>query len=285
MLRFRPARTQPVGRYAPSPTGELHLGNLRTALAAWRDCRASGSLFILRIEDIDTPRKVAGSELRILEDLRWLGIDWDEGPDVGGPAAPYRQSERSHLYSAAFDYLREHELIYPCRCSRKDLRSAPSAPHESEGAIYPGTCRPENGNPPAAGDEVAWRFRVRPDPLLEFADVEPGSQRTRPETEMGDFVVLRRDGLWAYQLACAVDDGLMGITRVVRGADLIGSTPRQIALLRALNLPVPEYRHLPLMLDGSGQRMSKRDGSLGLSKLREQGLSPGDVLDRLKLTF
>lgn len=281
-MENRVPRKGEVGRYAPSPTGDQHLGNLRTALEAWSECRSQAGTFILRIEDIDVPRTVPGSEQRIIDDLRWLGIEWDEGPDVGGPAGPYRQSERSSIYRAAFDYLREEQLVYPCRCSRKDLRSAPSAPHGSEDAIYPGTCRPENGCAPAAGEEVAWRFRVDHDPVVDFVDEQAGLVRMDLVSESADFVVLRRDGLWAYQLACAVDDGLMGITRVVRGADLLASTPRQIAVLRALGLAVPIYRHVPLMLDEKGEKLSKRDGSQGLDVLREQGSAKDEVLELLK---
>lgn len=280
-LATRPPRTGYVGRYAPSPTGDLHLGNLRTALGAWRECRAKSGTFILRIEDIDIPRTVAGSERRIVEDLKWLGIDWEEGPDAGGPAAPYRQSERSEIYRAALEHLQDIGLVYPCRCSRKDLRSAASAPHGPEGPegpIYPGKCRPENGNAPLPGEEVAWRFRVDRDPIIEFADLELAARRMNLEAESGDFVVLRRDGLWAYQLACAVDDGLMGVTHVVRGADLVTSTFRQIAILRALQLPVLQYRHLPLVLDVAGNRMSKRDGSDGIRGLEAKGLARQEIL-------
>jgi glutamyl-tRNA synthetase len=254
---------------------------LRTAVAAWRDCHALGGTFILRIEDIDAPRVVPGSEQQIIDDLHWLGIDWDEGPDVGGPAGPYRQSERSQLYAAAMEFLREQGLVYPCRCSRKDLRGAASAPHGPEGPMYPGTCRPENGNAPVEGEEVAWRFRVDRDPVIEFTDAQLGAQKVDLRQASGDFVVRRRDGLWAYQLACAVDEGLMGVTRVVRGADLLASTPRQIAILRALGLAVPVYRHLPLMLDERGEKMSKRDGSQGVRELTQRGMRREDIMSAL----
>lgn len=269
-------RHTPVARYAPSPTGDLHLGNLRTALEAWRDARSREGIFILRMEDLDTPRTVAGAEERIIEDLRWLGIDWDEGPDLpgnGGIAAPYRQSERLPLYQAALDRLMAMGLAYGCICSRKDLREA-SAPHGPEGAVYPGTCREKGVRD---GPDRAIRFRIDRDPVIEFVDLELGAQRFDLREMSGDFVIRRRDGLFAYQLACAVDDALMGITSVVRGADLLSSTPRQIALLRALGLPIPSYRHIPLVLDSEGQRMSKRDGSQSLRSLRESGLSPEEA--------
>ncbi len=265
-----------VGRYAPSPTGDLHLGNLRTALAAWQDARDRAGVFLMRIEDLDAPRNVAGSEERILNDLRWLGVDWDEGPDLpdrGGPAGPYRQSERLQLYEAALRRAAAAGLVYGCSCSRKDLKEA-SAPHGPDGAVYAGTCR-EKGL--GVGADYALRFRVDLDPVIEFDDLELGPQRFDLEEMSGDFVVRRRDGLFAYQLACAVDDALMGVTRVVRGADLLASTPRQIAILRALGLPVPRYRHIPLVRDEEGRRMSKRDGSLSLGSLRTSGATPAEA--------
>lgn len=303
------ARSGPVGRYAPSPTGDLHLGNLRTALVAFEDCRRLGGTFIMRIEDIDTPRTVAGSEERMLDDLRWLGIDWDEGPEAGGPAGPYRQSERGEIYAEALARLEAQGLTYLCTCSRKDLREA-SAPHpsqrthdsdgsgdsdgpdDSEGPVYPGTCRssdPEAQRRHAAG--AAVRFRIdgpassdrrvddngRPMHEIEFTDAEAGPQSFDLAALCGDFIIRRRDGLWAYQFACAVDDALMGVTHVVRGADLLSSTPRQIAIVRALGLAEPRYRHVPLVVDAAGARMSKRDGSSSLRELRNSGISPAEA--------
>jgi len=279
-------RSGPVMRYAPSPTGELHLGNLKTAIEAWEACRKAGGTFILRIEDIDAPRTVAGSEESILDDLRWLGIDWDEGPNVGGPAGPYRQSERDTLYAAALDALRARGLSYLCTCSRKDLREA-SAPHGPEGPAYPGFCREKPAAEQLAHPAgAAVRLRLRDgadapglgaDSLIEFTDEALGAQRFDLSTISGDFVIRRRDGLWAYQLACAVDDALMGVTHVLRGEDLLDSTPRQVAILRALGLPVPVYRHVPLLADEAGRRLSKRDGSNSLRELRQRGLTPDDV--------
>lgn len=279
-------RSGPVMRYAPSPTGELHLGNLKTAIEAWEACREAGGTLILRIEDIDTPRTAAGSEDGILDDLRWLGLDWDEGPDVGGPAGPYRQSERDRIYAAALDALRERGLTYFCTCSRKDLREA-SAPHDPEGPAYPGFCREKPAAEQLAHPAgAAVRLRLRDpadasapgvDPIINFHDEALGPQRFDLAALSGDFVIRRRDGLWAYQLACAVDDALMGVTHVLRGEDLLDSTPRQIAILRALELPVPVYRHVPLLADETGRRMSKRDGSYSLRELRERGLTPDDA--------
>lgn len=285
-------RDRPVGRYAPSPTGDLHLGNLRTALLAWRQIRDLGGIFILRIEDVDAPRTVAGSEERMIDDLRWLGLDWDEGPDIGGPAGPYRQSERSTIYQAALDQLDRAGLTYLCTCSRKDLQrfierdatsppgtsSEPteaSAPHGNEGPAYPGRCReadPDRQRAHPLG--AAIRFRVDAAPRIEFNDEVAGFQYYDLTTLSGDFVIRRRDGLWAYQLACAVDDALMGVTHVLRGEDLITSTPRQIAIIRALGLPEPRYAHVPLVLDERGQRMCKRDGSCSLRTMREAGVPP-----------
>lgn len=271
----------PVGRYAPSPTGDLHLGNLRTALLAWDAIRRQGGVFILRIEDIDAPRTVPGAEARMLDDLRWLGIDWDEGPDVGGPAGPYRQSERGGIYAAALERLEAAGRTFLCTCSRRDLREA-SAPHGEDGPIYPGTCR---GRDPAeqrrhpAG--AAVRLRIDTEPVVEFRDAFAGPGRYDLRELCGDFIIRRRDGLWAYQLACAVDDALMGVTDVLRGRDLLSSTPRQLAVMRALGQPEPAYAHVPLVLDGEGRRMCKRDGSQSLRALREAGLTPQQARERI----
>lgn len=267
-------RDRPVGRYAPSPTGDLHLGNLRTALVAWGSIRRQGGIFILRVEDIDRPRTVPGAEERMLEDLRWLGMDWDEGPDVGGPAGPYRQSDRDAIYEAALARLTAAGLTYPCFCSRRDLKEA-SAPHGEDGPVHRvACCNKFRDNIPDRPGGATTRFRVDGNRIVEFDDRCRGPQRYDLDQLCGDFVIRRRDGLWAYQLACAVDDGLMGVTEVVRGGDLLSSTPRQIALLRALGLPVPEYEHIELVADAEGRRMCKRDGSCSLRSLREQGIAP-----------
>jgi glutamyl-tRNA synthetase len=274
-------RDRPVCRYAPSPTGDLHLGNLRTALLAHQDCRARGGVFILRIEDIDAPRTIAGSEQHILDDLQWLGLDWDEGPDVGGAAGPYRQSERGDIYEAALVQLTRDGATYPCICSRKDLHEA-SAPHGPEGPVYPGICRAADpGELRAHPAGAAVRFRIGSDPVVSFTDLRLGPQKFNLATLCGDFVIRRRDGLWAYQLACAVDDALMGVTHALRGEDLLTSTPRQIALMRAMGWEPPQYGHVPLVRDATGKRMSKRDGSQSLRQLREAGVSQSEARQQI----
>jgi glutamyl-tRNA synthetase len=277
----------PRGRYAPSPTGPLHLGNLRTALIAWLQCRLSDGTFILRIEDLDAPRVREGSTRAILEDLRWLGLDWDEGPEVGGPLEPYDQLSRTALYEEALRRLEEKGRVFRCYCSRKDVAEAASAPHGLGGVItYPGTCREltaeqeEEVRRSKPDRAPAWRYRVSPR-HVSLVDAIAGRYEENLETEVGDFVIRRSDNLFAYQLAVVVDDALMGVTDVVRGFDLLDSTPRQIELFEALDLPVPRFWHVPLMLDETGQRLSKRDGSDSLATLREAGLTPAEVIGML----
>jgi len=273
------------GRYAPSPSGPLHLGNLRTALLAWLQARLAGQSFILRMEDLDLPRIKAGSGEQILKELRWLGLDWDHGPDCGGPASPYEQSARTRFYQQAFEQLLEQDLIYPCYCSRKDIQQAASAPHTHEyGSIYPGTCRDpaqravmKQQHPDKT---AAWRYRV-PTRTIEFTDRIIGKVSQSLDREVGDFVIKRADGLFAYQLAVVVDDGMMGISDVVRGADLLDSSARQIELFEALGYPVPTFWHVPLMMDSSGARLSKRDGSDSLEVWRQQGKSAEDLIGYL----
>lgn len=273
-----------VGRYAPSPTGPLHLGNLLSALLAWLQARLAGGRFILRMEDLDQPRVRAGSASRILADLRWLGLDWDEGPDVGGPNAPYDQSKRNEYYQAALDWLRESGAVFACYCSRKDIAAAVSAPHGRQ-AVYPGTCRPPAGSVASAvaaskKKRPSWRYRVD-ERKVAFEDPVLGLHSQNLAVDVGDFVVRRADGLFAYQLAVVVDDALMGITDVVRGSDLLDSTPRQIELLRALGLAPPRYWHTPLMVDREGRRLAKRDGSDSLEELRRAGATPEEVVGLL----
>jgi len=273
------------GRYAPSPTGPLHPGNLRTALVAWLQARLEGGAFVLRMEDLDRPRVVEGSADQILDDLRWLGLDWDEGPDVGGPLGPYEQSARDELYAEALDRLDRAGLVFPCYCSRKDIAEAASAPH-GRSPVYPGTCREltpaerERVRAEKNGKTPSWRFRVHPG-LVTVDDRVAGPFRQDLDEDVGDFVVRRADELFAYQLAVVVDDLLMGITDVVRGADLLESTPRQVALFEALGAQPPRYWHVPMMRDASGEHMSKRDGSQGLAELRAEGLDAPTVVGRL----
>lgn len=269
---------EPRGRYAPSPTGPLHLGNLRTALLAWLQTRLGGGTFILRIEDLDRPRNRPGGTERILEDLRWLGIDWDEGPDRPGPCDPYVQSQRQALYDAAFARLRAAERLFPCFCSRKDIVLAASAPHVRDGSVvYPGTCRTRA--PHATAPDVAWRYRVASN-TVEVKDETAGLITQAMDRDVGDFVVRRADGIYAYQLAVVVDDALMGITDVVRGADLLGSTPRQVELFRALGLAPPRFWHVPLLLDEQGRRLAKRDHAAGVDRLRAGGITPAAIIGR-----
>lgn len=262
------------GRLAPSPTGHLHLGHARTFWAAQRRVRAAGGALVLRIEDLDGPRCRPEFTAAIFEDLRWFGFTWQEGPDIGGPYAPYVQSGRMEAYRAAFGRLRAAGLLFPCACSRRDIRQALSAPHAAdEEPVYPGTCRSrrESG---AGGRPCSWRFRVPDGEAVSFADGWHGPQSLVAGRDFGDFVVWRHDGLPGYQLACVVDDAAMGITEVVRGADLLVSTARQLLLYRALGLAPPEFFHCPLVTDGQGVRLAKRHAALSLRALRAAGASP-----------
>jgi glutamyl-tRNA synthetase len=269
-----------VGRYAPSPTGRLHLGNARTALLAWLQARAAGGRFVMRVEDLDPQRSKPEHERRQLVDLAWLGLDWDEGPDVGGPHGPYRQSERGELYEAALARLD----TYPCTCTRRELREAMSshggdavsAPHGAE-PVYPGTCRAGPSHPERP---AARRWRVPPGEVC-FDDHIAGRRCQNVAEEVGDFVLRRGDGAWAYQLAVVVDDAAMGVTEVLRGADLLDSTPRQILLARTLGLRSPGYAHAPLIVGPDGRKLNKRHNAPDLSALREGGVDPRLVVAAL----
>lgn len=280
------------GRYAPSPTGALHLGNLRTALLAWLLARAAGGAFILRMEDLDTPRVRPGAADAILADLRWLGLDWDEGPDIGGLYGPYIQSARQAIYLGELARLRAHGLLYPCYCTRAELHasqpdhSIASAPHAGDQPPrYPGTCRAltasERRAREAVGRRPSLRFRV-PDAPMHFSDHLLGPQSERVSVTTGDFIVRRSDGLIAYNLAVVVDDALMSVTQVARGADLLSVTAPQRALAMALGYPPPrEYVHLPLALDATGARLAKRDAAAGVAALRARGMAPERVVGAL----
>lgn len=271
----------PRGRYAPSPTGLIHVGNARTALVAWLSVRSRGGAFVWRLEDLDPPRVVPGMAEAAMEDLRWLGLDWDEGPDAGGPHEPYIQSLRSTLYEEAVDRLSAAGRLFPCRRSRKDLQTLASAPHGPEGsAPYPIAFRPERLDPDwldrlrsSERPDAALRFLVHDRPV-EWLDRVHGLQTERVDRTVGDFVLKRRDGLWAYQLAVVVDDLLMEIDEVVRGADLLDSTARQIQLIEALGGRPPAYAHVPLVVNAHGEKLSKRDAGLTLRSLREAGVRP-----------
>ncbi len=274
------------GRYAPSPTGDLHLGNVRTALLAWLFARKAGGTYVLRVEDLDRPRVRPGAAARMLEDLRWLGLEWDEGPGCVGAYGPYVQSERQALYEAYLGYLRSADLVYPCYCSRAEVARAASAPQEGadEGPRYPGTCRNLTIAERRAREEVGrrpcLRFRT-PDRVIAFDDLVAGPITQNVAEAVGDFIVSRSDGIPGYQFAVVVDDALMRMSQVVRGADLLGSTARQIALGEALGFPVPVYAHVPLVVDRQGARLAKREHAVGVGALREAGYTVGRVLGAL----
>ncbi len=247
----------------------MHLGNARTALLAWLQVRAAGGRFVMRIEDLDRGRCRPAYERGVLEDLRWLLLDWDEGPDVGGPFGPYRQSECATVYEQACATLR----TYACTCSRKEVREATLAPHGAE-PVYPGTCR-EGATRPGRPSALRWRA---PEGLVEVEDALLGTLRQDIAREGGDFVVRRSDGAWAYQLAVVVDDARMGITHVLRGEDLSTSTPRQVLLHRALGSTPPAFAHAPLLRGPDGEKLSKRHGAPDLAALRRSGADPRRVV-------
>lgn len=279
-IKARTAHAGYRGRLAPSPTGYLHLGHARTFWLAFK--RARGGTLVLRNEDLDPQRSRAEFAAAMFEDLRWLGIDWQEGPDVGGPFAPYSQSERHTLYLEAWSRLQAGGFIYPCACSRRDLAQVAAAPHEGPRAhddepLYPGTCRPPAGARPAHAESPAganWRFRVPDGVEVTFEDLRLGRQVFVAGRDFGDFVVWRRDDVPAYQLAVVEDDAAMRITEVVRGEDLLKSTARQLLLQRALGLAAPDYYHCPLVADKTGARLAKRHDSLSLRALRAAGVTP-----------
>jgi glutamyl-tRNA synthetase len=294
------------GRLAPSPTGLLHLGHARTFWTAARRAAEHGGQLILRNEDLDSQRCRSEFVQAMLEDLRWLGIEWVEGPDCAGPVGPYTQSERRGHYLQAWRKLRDLGMIYPCTCSRKDVALAAGAPNDlDDEPVYPGRCRPlisggarlrlretaeaavatcaleTPGSATAVRDPepagVNWRFRVPDGEEICFTDLHLGAQRMTAGKDFGDFIVWRRDDVPAYQLAVVVDDAAMGITEVVRGADLLKSTARQILLFRALGLAVPDYFHCDLIRDEAGMRLAKRHDSLSIRKLRELGWTAEQV--------
>ncbi|MEQ1854599.1 MAG: glutamate--tRNA ligase family protein, partial [Chthoniobacteraceae bacterium] len=238
--------------------------------------RAAAGTLILLNDDLDGPRCRPEFTIAALEDLKWFGFRWDEGPDIGGPRGPYTQSERMPLYLEAFERLRAGGFIYPCKCSRRDVLLALSAPHEGdEEPLYPGTCRAAPVT--HARQCINWRFRVPDSEAIAWTDGNLGPQRAATGREFGDFLVWRKDDFPSYQLACTVDDALMGITEVVRGADLITSTARQLLLYRALGWTAPAFFHCELMTDEKGERLAKRSDALSLRALREQGRAPEEL--------
>lgn len=282
-----------AGRFAPTPTGRLHLGNARTALLDWLASRAAGLRAVLRVEDLDPQAIPDGILEGQYADLDWLGLTYDEGPNSGGPVGPYRQSERYEHYAAVLRALDGLGLLYPCWCSRREVREAARAPHASdEGPVYAGTCKPtamtplgdldalakRRGRAPALRLDVAGALKRLGLARLAYDDVLAGPQTFDMVGRMGDFVVRRVDGIAAYQIACSWDDVAMGCTQVVRGADLIASTARQLLILRTLGLPEPTYAHVGLVVDHAGRRLAKRDGDIALTEMREAGADPGDVI-------
>jgi glutamyl-tRNA synthetase len=284
------------GRLAPSPTGLLHLGHARTFWIAAQRAAERGGQLILRNEDLDQQRCRAEFVEAMIEDLRWLGIEWSEGPDCGGAFGPYAQSERRAVYLEAWRKLRDCRAIYPCTCSRRDVAQAAGAPNEGDDEpVYPGTCRPRSGQQSFAPPDrikdpvpnsctwfdeprgVNWRFRVPDGVEVCFTDLHRGALRMIAGRDFGDFIVWRRDDVPAYQLAVVVDDAAMQITEVVRGADLLKSTARQMLLFRTLGLAAPNYYHCDLVRDDVGVRLAKRHDALSIRKLRELGWTPEEV--------
>ena len=260
-----------VGRLAPSPTGAQHIGNARTYLIAWLSARSQDGRIVLRMEDIDSPRIKPGAAAQTCDDLHWLGLDWDAGPIF--------QTQRLSLYEDALEHLKRLNLVYPCTCSRADIERAASAPHaEHEGPVYPGTCA---GRSAADADKLrepfAWRMRVGDKPMtVEDGFVGPTTIDLR--TIGGDFVVWKSAGTPAYQLAVVVDDAAQGVTEVIRGQDLLPSTPRQLLLYRALGLTPPRFIHVPLVVGADGRRLAKRHGDTRIAALRQAGVAPEMVL-------
>ena len=256
------------GRFAPTPSGRMHLGNLLAALLAWLDARVAGGKLVLRIEDLDTQRTSWSFAAQLMDDLRWLGLDWDEG----GLEPAYTQSRRTACYEEAFRALEEKGLVYPCYCTRTE-RMAASAPHREDGAVvYSGKCyhltTEERRSLERSGRRPAWRVRC-PDLAVTVEDGNCGTYTENLAQDCGDFIVRRSDGIFAYQLAVVVDDALMGVNHVVRGRDLLCSAPRQAWLHRVLGYEPPEFFHTPLLLAPDGRRLAKRDHDLDMGALRE----------------
>lgn len=274
-----------TGRFAPSPSGRMHLGNVFTALVSWLSARSSGGRWILRIEDLDPQRSHMEHARLIEDDLHWLGLDWDEGGiDGRGLHGPYLQSLRNYIYKEALERIESMGLTYPCYCTRADIM-ATQAPHESDGrVVYAGTCRPERlgGISPDCGRAASVRAErlFVPDRDIEFADRVYGRHTVNLAGHCGDFVLRRGDGAWAYQLAVVVDDALMRVEEVVRGSDLLLSSAQQIYLYGLLGYEAPEFAHVPLLCNAEGKRLSKRDHSLNMEVLRSR-FSPREIVGKL----
>ena len=262
-----------VGRLAPSPTGALHLGNIRTFMIAWLRARQAGGKVVLRIEDLDHPKHKPGAAKQAIEDLRWLGFDWDE---------EFVQSERKGLYAAALERLRAQGLAYPCVCSRRDVETAQSAPHEGEQLYYPGTCRGRFASWDEAfafsGRAPCWRFRTPDGTRIEFDDGFAGHCAMDVSEKLGDFPLARDESGAGYAIAVVVDDAAMGVTEVVRGDDLLPATPPQILLYRALGLKEPAFFHVPLVVGEDGRRLAKRHGDTRISSYKAAGAKPESII-------
>ncbi len=270
-------------RFAPSPTGDLHVGGAWTALASWAFARAAGGTTVLRIEDIDTPRVVHESHARIAEDLAWLGLSWDEGAARTGLHAPYTQSARTTIYAERLDYLERAGLTYRCDCSRADIARVASAPHHAEESVYPGTCRDARQDRPMKRSP-AIRLRVPEGTTVAVDDLVHGISEQRVDMSVGDFVIRRGDGVYAYQFVVAIDDAAMRISHVIRGDDLRASTARQIQLMRVLGTTeaeIPRYAHVPMVVAQRGERLAKRIGSVTLRDLRARGVTPAEIVRTL----
>ena len=285
-----PGPTPPgCGRFAPTPTGRLHLGNLRTAWLAELASHSFGHRFVLRIDDLDPKATIPGMIEAQIDDLAWFGIKFDEGYKVGGESGPYLQSQRYYHYRRALHALNEMGLLYPCWCSRKEVLAAAQAPHESnQSPLYPGTCRPDRPTPidnldklpERRGRRPALRLNIREAFMqlgletLSFDDLVAGKQPDYTASTLDDFVVRRVDGIASYQIACAVDDALMNCELVVRGADLLISTIRQIMVLKLLKHSIPKYAHIGLVVGHDGKRLAKRDQSVAIADLRQRKVDP-----------
>lgn len=262
-----------VGRLAPSPTGALHLGNVRTFMIAWLRARSCGGKVIMRMEDLDHPRDKPGAEAQALEDLRWLGFDWDE---------MYRQSERRDLYRDAIRQLHAAGRAYPCVCSRRDVEGAQSAPHEGDQLFYAGTCRGRFSSwkdAAAVKPSPCWRFAVKEDGVVSFTDAFAGPVSADVSRTLGDFPLARDENGAGYTLAVTVDDLDMGVTEVVRGDDLLAATPAQILLARALGAEnIPGYCHVPLVVGPDGRRLAKRHGDTRIASFRDAGMTAERII-------
>ena len=268
------------GRFAPSPTGGLHMGNLLVAFCSWARAYRKGGACFLRMEDIDRTREVAGAAQEIIEDLEYVGLSFAEGPQGEGDYGPYVQSQCDTIYQDAVMRLKKTGRLFACECSRKDIQRMASAPHlGEEGPAYPGTCRDKNLGLKPDATPVSWRFRVSQG-TIKFNDILCGAHEHNVEQETGDFVIRRKDGLWAYHLAVVVDDIRQGVTEVVRGRDLLSSTARQIQLYEALDTKTPDYAHVPLWVDSEGHRLAKRRGEDAhtIRRFRERGLEGKRIL-------